>query len=100
MLYRSFICSVSPLVSIPAGFQSPSAEHGQILVSGIINDISVFHGRGVSELDWICNLAVPDSVKSSIANEFKNKIEEYNEDIKKRNKYVVPLFRFFNPKRL
>ena len=85
-----------PLVSIPPEFQSPSGEHGQILVSGIINDISVFHGRGVGELDWICSLtAVPDSVKSSIANQFKNKIADYNEDIKKRNNYVVPLFQGF-----
>ncbi len=84
-----------PLVSIPPELQSPSGEHGQILVSGIINDISVFHGRGVGELDWICSLTVPDSVKSSIANQFKNKITEYNEDIKKRNNYVVPLFQGF-----
>lgn len=84
-----------PLVSIPSELQSPSGEHGQILVSGIINDISVFHGRGVSELDWICSLTVPDSVKSSIVNQFKSKIEEYNEDIKKRNNYIVPLFSGF-----
>jgi len=84
-----------PLVGIPAELRSPSGEHGQILVSGIINDISTFHSRGVAELDWICNLTVPDSVKSSIANQFKSNIPEYNEDIKKRKNYVVPLFQGF-----
>ncbi len=81
-----------PLVSIPPELKSPSGEHGQILVSGMIHDISVLHGRAVGELDWICTLTVPDSVKISIANQFKNTTAEYNEDIKKRKNYVVPLF--------
>lgn len=62
-----------PMVPFPMNYQGPSGEQGQIKLDGVVEKISLFHGRVADEADWhlYINFTKTPNVYSELANHLK-----------------------------
>lgn len=66
-----------PQFTIPPSLQGPSGEKGQILLEGVTNKISLYHGFWTDlerdrELDWHVHISLPPDTKQTLMNGLKN----------------------------
>jgi len=61
-----------PLLPFPQAYRSPSGDAGQILLDGIVTNVTLFHGSSDYEADW--------SVYIRLSNEVKNSLKRYLEE--------------------
>lgn len=59
-----------PLIHIPPEFRGPSCEEGQILLDGIVNKVSLSHGRVDDEADWHVYIDLDEPIQSRLQNHF------------------------------
>lgn len=69
-----------PLLSIPSAYVSPSKEKGQILLDGLVKNVTLFHGHNADEVDWHIYISLSDKIKNDLTNSAKKEFSKITHD--------------------